>query len=65
MVKIIKCILCERKLKIDGKDAEKLEQFINIKSEYICLNCRRRLIFNPSLYKVLVEKIKEERNKKN
>jgi DNA-directed RNA polymerase subunit RPC12/RpoP len=59
VVKTTKCILCERKLKIDGKDAEKLEQFIDLKTEYICLDCRRKLIFNPLLYNTLIEKIKE------
>jgi len=59
MVKIVRCILCGRKLKIDSKDAERLEQFINLKTEYICLDCRRKLIFNPQLYNTLIQKIKE------
>jgi DNA-directed RNA polymerase subunit RPC12/RpoP len=63
MVKITRCILCGRKLKIDGKDAERLENHIDLKSEYVCLDCRRSLIFNPILYKVLVDKIKEENKK--
>lgn len=63
MTRITKCILCERKLKIDGKDAEKIEKSINLKTEYICLDCRRKLIFHPYLYSVLLEKIKEAKLK--
>jgi len=65
VVKTTKCILCERKLKIDSKDAEKLEQFIDLKTEYICLDCRRKLIFNPLLYNALIEKIKEIKEKES
>jgi len=64
MVKMTKCILCGRKLKIDGKDAERLENHIDLKNEYICLDCRRSLIFNPILYRVLVDKIREENKKR-